>query len=130
MRTRVLEAQNIDETYLQVKEKLQQEKLNEKCEGYRLEEDDLLVYKRKLYISNCVDLKKVVMDKIQEITNYGHPRYQNTITIERKQYIWYGIKKVIEEYISQIQKFEQIKEENQHCYHSDFILGYGRISPR
>ena len=64
MRIRVREAQNNDETYLQVKEKLQQRKVDEKWKGYQLGEDDLLVYKGRLYIPDCVYLKKLVMDGI------------------------------------------------------------------
>ena len=92
MRTRVLEAQNSNETYLQVKEKLQQGKLNEKCEGYQLEEDDILVYKGILYSQNCVDLKKVIMNEIYQMPYSGHLRYQNTITTVRKKYFWHGLK--------------------------------------
>ena len=85
MRTRVLEAQNDDETYLQVKEKLQQGKVDEKCEGYQLEEDDLIFYKGILYIPNSEYLKKVIMDEIHQIPYSGHPRYQKTITTVRKK---------------------------------------------
>ena len=59
-------------------------KLDKKCEGYQLEEEDLLIYKGKLYIPNCVDLKKVVMDEIHQMSYFGHLGYQKTITSTRK----------------------------------------------
>ena len=41
-----------DELYKQVKEKLQQQSLEKKYEGYKLEEDVLLTYKGRIYIPN------------------------------------------------------------------------------
>ena len=73
---RVIKSQNNDGTYLQVKQKLQWEKPNEKCKGYHLGEDDILVYKGRLYILNCADLKKLVMDEIHQMPYYEHLRYQ------------------------------------------------------
>ena len=75
LRTRVLEAQNNDETYLQVEEKLQQGKVHEKCEGYHLGEGDLLVYKVRMYILNCAYLKKLVMDEIHQMPYSGNLEY-------------------------------------------------------
>ena len=63
LRTRVLEAPNKDETFLQVKEKLEG-KLDENFSWYHLKEYDILVYKGKLYIPNCVDLNRMIMDEI------------------------------------------------------------------
>ena len=53
-----------DELYVQVKEKLQQQSLEKKYEGYKLEEDGFLTYKNIIYIPNVADLRRVVMDEI------------------------------------------------------------------
>ena len=54
-----------DEMYVQVlKDKLQQQILEKKYEGYKLEEDGLLTYKNKIYIPNVADMMRVVMDEI------------------------------------------------------------------
>ena len=82
--TRICEAQNNDGTYLQVNEKLQQGKVDEKCEGYQLGEDDIIVYKGKFCFPNCTNLKKVILDEIYQIPYFGHPGYQNTITTKMK----------------------------------------------
>ena len=41
-----------DELYEQVKDKLQQQSLEKRCEGYKLEEYGLLTYKGRIYIPN------------------------------------------------------------------------------
>ena len=53
-----------DELYEKVKDKLQQQSLEKRYEGYKLEEDGLLTYKEKIYYPNVADLKRVVMDEI------------------------------------------------------------------
>ena len=54
---------------------MKQGKSDRKCEGYQLEEDNLLVFKGRLYIPNCADLKKVVVDEIRQMPYSGHPGY-------------------------------------------------------
>ena len=44
---------------------------------------------------DCVDLKKLVMNEINQIPYYGNPRYKNTIKTIRKKYFWHGMKKDI-----------------------------------
>ena len=53
-----------DELYEQVKDKLQHRFLEKRYEGYKLEEDGLLTYKKRIYIPNVADLRIVVMDEI------------------------------------------------------------------
>ena len=73
-----------DELYELVKEKLQQQSLEKRYEGYKLEEDGLLTYKGGIYIPNVADLRRVVMDEIHQAPYSGHPRYQKTIATTRK----------------------------------------------
>src|SRR5882762_5643997 len=75
-----------DELYEQVKDKLQQQSLEKKYEGYKLEEDGLLTYKGRIYIPDVADLRRVVMDEIHQAPYSGHPGYQKTITTAIKQY--------------------------------------------
>ena len=82
-----------DEMYVQVKDKLQQQSLEKKYEGYKLEEDGLLTYKGRIYIPNLAELRRVVMDEIHQAPYSGHPRHQKTIATARKQYFWPGMKR-------------------------------------
>ena len=103
-----------DELYAHVKNKLQQKSLENKYEGYKLEEDGLLTYKNRIYIPNVANLRRVVMDEIHQAPYSGHPGYQKTITIARKQYFWRGMRKDIVEYISRCMKCQELKVKNQH----------------
>ena len=69
-----------------------------------MEGDGLLTYKDIIYIPNVVDLRRVVMDEINQDPYYGHPGYQKTISTARKQYFWPGMKKYMAEYISRCMK--------------------------
>ena len=60
---------------MQVKDKLQQQSLEKKYEGYKLEEDGLLTYKNIIYIPNVADLRRIFMDEIHQTPYSGHPRY-------------------------------------------------------
>ena len=75
-----------NEFYAQVKDKLQQKNLEKKYEGYKLEEYGILNYKKRIYIPNVVDLRRMVMDEIHQTPYFGHPGYQNTIATARKQF--------------------------------------------
>ena len=58
--------------YVQIKGKLQQQSLEKRYDGYKLEEDELLTYKNIIYIPNVADLRRVVMDEIQQAPYSGH----------------------------------------------------------
>jgi hypothetical protein len=71
-----------------------------KYEGYQILEEGLLTYKNRLYILNCDDLKKFIMDELDKRPYTGHPRYQNMITTTWKQFYWLGLKKDIANYLA------------------------------
>ena len=74
-----------DELYVQVKDKLQQQNLEKRYEGYKFEEYEILTYKNIIYIPNVVDLRRVFMDEIHQAPYFRHPGYQKTIATARKQ---------------------------------------------
>ena len=90
--------------YEQVKEKLQQQSLEKRYEGYKLGEDGIPTYKGRIYILDVADLRRTVMDEIHQTPYFGHPGYQKTIDVARKQYFWPGMKKDIAEHISRCMK--------------------------
>ena len=65
--------------YVQVKGKLQQQILEKKYEGYKLEEDGILTYKNIIYIPDVADLRRIVMDEIHQAPYFGHPGYQRQL---------------------------------------------------
>ena len=62
-----------DELYEQVKDKLQQQGLEKRYEGYKLEEDGLLTFKGRIYILDAAGLRRVVMDEIHQAPYSSHP---------------------------------------------------------
>ena len=64
-----------NELYEQVKDKLQQQSLEKRYEGYKLEEDGLLTYKGRIYIPNVAYLRRVVMDEIHKAPYSVYPGY-------------------------------------------------------
>ena len=103
-----------DELYEHVKDKLQQQSLKKRYEGYKLEEDGLLTFKGRIYIPNVAYLRRLVMDEIHQAPYSGHLGYQKIIATARKKYFWPGMKKDIVEYISRCMKCQQVKIEHQH----------------
>ena len=84
LRKQILNHVSRDELYEQVKDKLQQQSLEKRYEGYKLEEDGILTYKGRIYIPDVASLRRVVMDEIHQDPYFGHPGYQKTIATARK----------------------------------------------
>ena len=80
--------------YVQDKDKLQQQNLEKRYEGYKLEEGENLTYKNIIYIPSVAFLRRIVMDEIHQAPYSGHPGYHKTIATARKQYFWPGMKKI------------------------------------
>ena len=68
-----------DELYAQVKDKLQQQSLEKKYEGYKLEDYGLLTYKNIIYIPKVEYLRRVVMDEIHQAPYSHHPGYRRRL---------------------------------------------------
>ena len=122
-----------DEMYVHIKDKLQQQSLEKKYEGYKLEEDGLLTYKNIIYIPNIEDLRRFAMDEIHQPPYSGHPGYQKMIATTRKQYFWPRMKKDMAEYLSRCMKCQQVKVENKHptgfLHPLQFQNGNGKLFP-
>ena len=83
------------ELYVQVKHKLQQQSLEKRYEGYKLEEDGFLTYKNRIYIPNVADLRRVFMDEIHQAPYSGHPRYHKTIGTTKNQFFGHERKRTL-----------------------------------
>ena len=71
---------------------------------YKLEEDELLTYKNRVYNPNIAYLRRTIMDEIHQAPYSDHPGYQKTIVRARKKYFWLGIKNDMDKYISRCMK--------------------------
>jgi hypothetical protein len=88
-----------DEFFNLVREKLQQEPKEKRYEGYQLRDDNLLVYNKRLYVSDSTYLRQLILDEFHRRLYVGHPGYQKMVTTVRKQYYWPKMKQDIARYI-------------------------------
>jgi hypothetical protein len=114
IKDRVKEAQETDSFVRNVTLYLHQEVAGVKYEGYQTTEGGLLAYRDRLYIPNCDDMKRFIMDELHRRPYTGHPGYQKMITTTRKQFFWPGLKKDIAKYLAQCIECQQVKAEHRH----------------
>jgi hypothetical protein len=114
IKERVKSAQETDAFLNTVKSYLKKEPTRLKYKGYQMLTDGLLTYKGRLYIMNCDDLKRFIMDELQKIPYIGHPGYQKMITATRKLFYWLGLKKDIVDFLAKCLEFHQVNANNQH----------------
>jgi hypothetical protein len=100
IKERVKNAQEIDAFFKTMTSYLKQEPTGLKYEGYWILNDGLLTYKCRLYISNCDNLKRFIMDELHKIPYTGHLGYQKMITTTRKLFFWPEMKKGIVYYLA------------------------------
>jgi hypothetical protein len=112
IRERVRNAQETDAFFKTVTSYIIQEPTGMKYEGYQMLEEGLWTYKNRLYIPNCDDLKRFIMDELHNIPHIGHPGYQKMITTIRKKFCWPGLNKDIAIYIAKCLECQQVKVEH------------------
>jgi hypothetical protein len=109
-----LEAANTDLQYRDLVAKLQQGKMPQKVENYKLETDGTLLYKNKIYVPNVQDLKLMILNEMHNVPYAGHPGYQKTVAAVKSHYFWPGMKKEIVEYIARCMECQKVKAEHRH----------------
>jgi hypothetical protein len=83
LKDKILEATNLDQHYLKIKETLQQGSLQKKVKYYELQEDGILMYKGKIYVPNTRELKNTLLIEMHNVPYARHPGYQKSIVILR-----------------------------------------------
>jgi hypothetical protein len=73
LKDKVIATTNSDQNYLKIKETLQQGNFQQKFNYYKLEEDGILMYKGKLYVSNSSEMKNAVLKEMQNEPYVGNP---------------------------------------------------------
>jgi hypothetical protein len=69
----------------------------------------ILTYRNILYIPDCDNLKRFIMDELHKRPYIGHPAFQKMITTTRKQFYWLGLKKDIAKYLDKCIQCQQVK---------------------
>jgi hypothetical protein len=94
--------------------KLQQGKMPQEVENYKLETCGILQYKNKIYVPNVQDLKLMILNEMHNVTYVGHPGYQKIVAAVKSHYFWPGMKKEIYEYIARCMECHKVKAEHRH----------------
>jgi hypothetical protein len=55
--------------------KLQQGILQKKIEEYKLDNDEILMYRGRIYVPNSNELKNIVLREMHNVPYFGHPGY-------------------------------------------------------
>ena len=63
---------------------------------------------------NVLKVKLLILDEVHKTPYSGHPGYQKTVTMLRKEYFWPNMKSEVAEYIARCLDCQQVKTEHQH----------------
>jgi Mg2+ and Co2+ transporter CorA len=75
LKDRILEVVTTDQHYVQVKESLQQNILQQKYKDCKLEEDGILLFNNKVYFPISQELRNSVLKEMHNVSYVGHPGY-------------------------------------------------------
>ena len=103
-----------DENYRKLQAKVRENLIESLSTGYNLNEKGLLLYKDRLYVPNVPKIKLLILNKIHKTPYSGHPSYQKTITMLRKDYFQPNMKNELAEYIARCFECQKVKTEHQH----------------
>ena len=104
----------MDENYQKLQAKVAENVTKSLSTSYGLNEKGLILYKNKLYVPNVPKFKLLILNELHKTPYSGHPGYQKTITMLRKDYFWLNMKNELAEYIAKCFKCQQVKTEHQH----------------
>jgi len=67
-----------------------------------------------IYVSNCSELKKLILREFHAKTYSGHPRCQTMLTKLKKFYYWQNLKKEVVEFVDRCLDLQHVKVECKH----------------
>jgi hypothetical protein len=114
LKDRIIEAAKLDLQYKELVEKLQQGNLQQKIEEYKLDNDEILMYRGKIYVPNSQELKNLILREMNNVPYVGNPSYQKTIASFKSQYYWRGMKKEVVDFIAKCLECQKVKAKHRH----------------
>jgi hypothetical protein len=82
--------------------------------GYDMLNDVLLTYKGRLYIPNCEDLKRFIMDDLHKTPYTSDPGYHKMIKAIGKLFYWPRLKNDIDDYLYKCLECHKVKAYHRH----------------
>jgi hypothetical protein len=114
IKSKILDVANVDLQYRGLVAKLQQGKMPQKMEIYKLETDGILLYKNIIFVPNVQCLKQMILQEMHNVPYAGHPIYQKIVAVVKSHYFWLGMKRDIAEYIAKCMECQKFRAENRH----------------
>jgi hypothetical protein len=114
IKSKILEAANANLQYRDLVAKLQQGKMPQKVENYKLRADGILMYKNIIYVPNVQDLKLMILNEMHNVPYVGHPGYQKIVAVAKSHYFCPGMKKEIAKCIARCMECQKVKDEHMH----------------
>jgi hypothetical protein len=111
---RIYETAKEDLQYIELVTKLQQGKMQQKVKDFKLGNDEVLLYRNRIYVSNSHELRGTILKEMHNVSYDGHLGYQKTVAGVKSQYYWSGMKREIVEYISKCMECQKVKVEHRH----------------
>jgi hypothetical protein len=75
LKDKILEDAKEDLQYMEMVTKLEQGKMIQKIEDYRLEVDGILLYMNIIYVPNSHELRSMILKEMHNVPYAGHPGY-------------------------------------------------------
>jgi hypothetical protein len=108
----IVEAAKSDLQYKELVAKLQQGNLQQKIEEYKLINDEILMYRGRIYVPNSQELKNIILGEMHNVPYVGHPSYQKTIAAIKSQYYSPNMKKEVAYFIAICLECQKVKVEH------------------
>ena len=83
--------------------------LRTKLRDWKLAPDKLLYYKSRVYIPNNPHLRRTLIYIHHDLPQYGHPGIYGTLTAIHRNYYWYGMGKMVTDYVRGCAICQQMK---------------------
>jgi hypothetical protein len=83
----ISEAAKEDLQYVVMVTKLQQGKMQQKVKDYKLENDEVLLYKNRIYVPNSHELRSMILKEMHNVPYVGHLGYQKNSCNSQKPII-------------------------------------------
>jgi hypothetical protein len=100
IKRKIMKAANADLQYKELVAMLQQGKMLQKVDNYKLGIDGILLRKNRLLVPNVQNLKHMIFHETHNVPYEGNPGYQKTIVEIKSHYFCPGMKKEITKYIA------------------------------
>jgi hypothetical protein len=114
LKDKIIEAAKSDLQYKELVAKLQQGILQKKIEEYKLDNDEILMYRGIVYVPNSRELKNMILREIHNVPYVGNPVYHKTIAAVKSQYYWPSMKKEVVDFIVRCLECQKVKVEHRH----------------